>query len=140
MATGRWVGWLLLLLALCTVACGGDGTEPAPGGTADGAATAPATVAVSGRPAAEDQLALIDNSQDPAAYAAVLDRLAEKCRESRTEVADAIVGARRTLAQERGVMVAVLDYLRGVDAILPMGTRDVDCTAAAAELGRTIGR
>ena len=95
---------------------------------------------MSGRPAAEDQLALIDNSQDPAAYAAVLERLAAKCRESRTEVADAIVEARRTLAQERGVTVAVLDYLRGVDTVVPAGSRDADCTAAATELGQTIGR
>jgi hypothetical protein len=137
MRTRRWMGWLLPLLALCAAACGGDGTDPTP---EDGAATAPATVAASGRPAAEEQLALIDGSEDPAAYAAVLERLAGKCRESRVEIADAIVAARRTLAQERGVTVAVLDYLRGVDAVVPAGSRDVDCRAAAAELGRTLGR
>ena len=136
----RWMGWLPLLLTLCAVACGGDAPDPSPEGPAAGAATAPATVAASDRPAAEDQLALIDHRQDPAAYAAMLERLAEKCRESRTEIAEAIVAARRTLAQERGVTVAVLDYLRGVDAVVAAGTRDADCSAVATELGQTIGR
>jgi hypothetical protein len=140
MQTRRWMGWLLLLLALCAVACGGDGTDPPPEDETGGSATAPATVAAGNRPAAEDQLALIDDSRDPAAYTAVLDSLAEKCRESRTEVADAIVAARRTLTQERGVTVALLDYLRGVDRIVPAGTRDADCTGAATALGQTIGR
>ena len=140
MRTRHWMGWLLLLLVLCAVACGGDGADPMPEGTGDEAVTAAATVAASDRPTAEEQLALIDNSQDPAAYTEVLDRLAQKCRESRTELADAIVAARRTLAQERGVTVAVLDYLRGVDAVVSAGSRDADCTAAATELGQTIGR
>ena len=140
MRSRRWVGWLLPLLVLCAAACGGDDTDPSPEGTADGAVTAPATVAAGDRPAAEDQLALIDNSQDPAAYTEVLESLAGKCRESRTEVADAIVEARRTLAQGRRVTVAVLDYLRGVDRVVPAGSRDVDCTAVAIELGQTLGR
>jgi hypothetical protein len=42
--------------------------------------------------------------------------------------------------QERGVTVALLDYLRGVDRIVPAGTGGADCTTAAAELGRAIGR
>jgi hypothetical protein len=50
------------------------------------------------------------------------------------------VAARRTLVQERGVTVALLDYLRGVDSIVPAGTGGADCTTAAAALGRAIGR
>jgi hypothetical protein len=50
------------------------------------------------------------------------------------------VAARRTLVQERGVTVALLDYLRGVDSIVPAGTSGADCTTAAAALGRAIGR
>jgi hypothetical protein len=140
MATGRWLGWLLVVV-VGGAACGGDGAEPVTeGGERAGAATAPATVAAGNRPLVEEQLAILDASRDPAAYAAVLNRLTAKCRESRIDVADAIVAARRTLVQERGVMVALLDYLRGVDSIVPAGTVGADCTAAAAELGRTIGR
>jgi hypothetical protein len=36
--------------------------------------------------------------------------------------------------------VTALDYLRGVDRVVPAGNRDVDCTTIAAELGRALGR
>jgi hypothetical protein len=139
MATGRWLGWLLVVV-VGAAACDGDGAAPTTEGTAAGAVTAPATVATDNRPLVEEQLAILDGSRDPAAYAAVLDRLAAKCRESRTAVAEAIVVARRTLVQERGVTVALLDYLRGVDRVVPASSQAVDCTAIATELGRTIGR
>jgi hypothetical protein len=61
----------------------------------------------------------------------VLTSLTQKCRESRSELAAAIIAARRTLAQARGVSVTVVDYLRGVDRVVPAGSRDVDCTATA---------
>ena len=143
LATGRRVGAVLLLLLLllvsCAAACGGDGTGPAAEGSARGAATIPPT-APSGRLTVEERLALLDASPPPLAYAEVLTILTQKCRESRTELAEAIVTARRTLMQERGVTVAAIDYLRGVDQVVPAGSRDVDCTAIVAELGGALVR
>ena len=93
-----------------------------------------------GRLTVEERLVLTDASPQLLAYAEVLTVLTPKCRESRTELAEAIIDVRRTLVQERGVTIAVLDYLRGVDRVVPAGSRDVDCTAIAAELGRALGR
>jgi hypothetical protein len=103
MVTGRWLGWLLVVVAVGATACGGDGAAPATDGGERAAVTAPATVATDNRPLVEEQLAILDGRRDPAAYAVVLDCLAAKCREARTDVAEAIVAARRTLVQERGV-------------------------------------
>jgi hypothetical protein len=131
---GWRTGMVLLLLVSCAASCGGDGTGPA---AADPAA---ATGAAGSRLAVEERLALLDASPPPLSCAELLTILTQKCRESRSELAEAIIAARRTLAQERGVTVAALDYLRGVDQVVPAGSRDVDCTTVATELGRALGR
>jgi hypothetical protein len=93
-----------------------------------------------GRLTVEEQLVFLDAPQPLLAYVEVLTILTQKCRESRSQLAAAIIAARRTLAQERGVTVTTLDYLRGVDRVVPASSHDVDCTAVAAELGRMLGR
>jgi hypothetical protein len=142
LGTGRRLGALLLPLLLLqvlgTAACGGEGPNAA--GVVRWSATASPLVAASGRLTVEEQLVLLDAPQPPLAYAEVLTILTQKCRESRTELAAAIAAARRALVQERGVTVAALDYLRGVDAVVPAGSREVDCTAVATELGQMLGR
>jgi len=140
-ATGHGVGvlLLLLLLALGTVACGGAGPNAAAEGVVRWSPTT-APIVASGRLTVGEQLVLLDAPHPPHAYDDVLTRLTARCRESRAELAAALVVARHTLAQERGVTVTVLDYLRGVDRVVPAGSQAVDCTAIATELGRTIGR
>ena len=125
----------LLVVGSVGAACGGDGTGSGRG--ADATAT-PRPAA--DRPAVEDQLAIIDGSRAPEPYREVLDSLARKCREPRVEIADAVVTARRMLEQERELTVAVLDYLRGVDAVIPAGRTGVSCRDVALELGQSIGR
>jgi hypothetical protein len=137
--TGRRVAVLLLLLTLGTGACDGEGSNAA-AGVVRWSPTAAPNVVASGRLTVEEQLVLLDAPQPLLAYVEVLTILTQNCRESRSELAAAIIAARRTLVQERGVTVTVLDYLRGVDRVVPAGSRDVDCTAIAAELGRTLGR
>ena len=88
----------------------------------------------------EDQLAILDGARDPAPYAAALDELAGRCREPRAQLADAVVEARRALRNERGVEVAVLDYLRGVARVVPAGRTGVDCAQVARDLARDLGR
>jgi hypothetical protein len=137
--TGRGVGvLLLLLLALATGACSGDGPHVAAGVVRWSATAAPS--GTGGRLTVEEQLLFLDAPQPLLAYIEVLTSLTQKCRESRSELAAAIIAARRTLAQARGVSVTALAYLRGVDRVVPAGSRAVDCTAIAAELGRTLGR
>jgi hypothetical protein len=141
-ATGHGVGvlLLLLLLALGTGACGGAGPNAAAEGVVRWSPTTAPSVAASGRLTVGEQLVLLDAPQPPHAYDDVLTRLTARCRESRAELAAALVVARHTLEQERGVAVTVLDYLGGVDRVVPAGSQAVDCTAIATELGRTIGR
>jgi hypothetical protein len=139
LGTGRGVGVLLLLLALGTVACGGAGPNAAAEGAVRWSATASPSGA-DGRLTVEEQLVFLDAPEPLLAYVEVLTILTQKCRESRSELAAAIVVARRTLAQERGVTVTALDYLRGVDRVVPAGSRDVDCTTIATELGWALGR
>ena len=122
----------LVACALAGGACGGDGDRA--GGPA--ATARPAEE----RPTVADQLAILDGSRDPTPYAAALDALTQRCQESREALADAIVEARRTLERERGVMVSVLDYLRGVEAVVPPDRTGVACAEVARELGRTIGQ
>ena len=132
----RWLcAAMLLVVALGAGACGGDGKDT--GGGADAPAT-PRPAA--DRPAVEDQLAIIDGSRAPELYREVLDRLAQKCREPRPEIANSIVEARQTLERERGVLVSVLDYLNGVDRVIPAGQSGVACRDVATELGESIGR
>jgi hypothetical protein len=139
--TGRRVGVLLLLLvALGTGACGGEGPNAAAEGVMRWSATAAPCVAARGRLTVEEQLVLLDAPQPLLAYVEVLTILTQKCRESRSELAAAIIAARRTLQQGRGVAVTTLDYLRGVDRVVPASSHAVDCTAVAAELGRVLGR
>ena|SRR5215208_1650940 len=135
MGVGR-LGWFVGALAagaLAGAACGGDG------GRAERPATATVRPAAE-RPTVEDQLAILDGARDPAPYAAALDDLARRCRESRERLADAVVEARRALERERGVAVSVLDYLRGLDRVVPADATGADCAGVAQELGRTIGR
>ena len=138
--TGHGVGVLLLLVVLGTVACGGAGPNAAAEGVVRWSPTTAPLVAASGRLTVGEQLVLLDAPHPPHAYDDVLTRLTARCRESRAELAAALVVARHTLAQERGVTVTVLDYLRGVDRVVPAGSQAVDCTAIATELGRAIGR
>jgi hypothetical protein len=137
--TGRGVGvLLLLLLALATGACSSDGPHVA-AGVVHWSATASPSV-TGGRLTVEEQLVFLDAPQPLLAYIEVLTSLTQKCRESRSELAAAIIAARRTLQQGRGVAVTTLDYLRGVDRVVPASSHAVDCTAVAAELGRVLGR
>ena len=125
----------LLLVGSVGAACGGDGTGSERG------ADAPATPRpAADRPAVEDQLAIIDGNRAPEPYREVLDRLAQKCREPRPEIANSIVEARQALERERGVSVSVLDYLNGVDRVIPAGQSSVACRDVATELGQSIGR
>ena len=125
----------LLLVGSVGAACGGDGTGSERG------ADAPATPRpAADRPAVEDQLAIIDGSRAPEPYREVLDRLAQKCREPRPEIANSIVEARQALERERGVAISVLDYLNGVDRVIPAGQSGVACRDVATELGQSIGR
>ena len=123
----------LLAGVLLLAACGGDGEKRTTGG-----AVTPRPA--EDRPTVEEQLAIIDGSRMPETYREVLDGLAQKCREPRTEVADAVVEGRRNLAGERGIHVSVLDYLRGVDSVIPAGRTGEGCRAIITELERTIGR
>ena len=125
----------LLLVGSVGAACGGDG----PG--SERGADAPATPRpAADRPAVEDQLAIIDGNRAPEPYREVLDRLAQKCREPRPEIANSIVEARQALERERGVAISVLDYLNGVDRVIPAGQSGVACRDVATELGQSIGR
>jgi hypothetical protein len=88
----------------------------------------------------EEQLAIIDGNRMPDQYRSVLESLARKCRESPVEIADAVVTERTTLQRVRGISISVLDYLRGLDSVIPDGRTGVDCREIAAELGENIGR
>src|SRR5215211_9504647 len=93
-AIGRGGGVLLLLLTLGATAC--SGATPA-------AAPVPSPGGERSRLTVGEQLVLLDAPQPPHAYDDVLTLLTEKCRESRIELAAALVVARLTLEQERGV-------------------------------------
>lgn len=130
----RWLLTLVLLGGAVASACGGDDSKSS-GSRGPTATPRPA----SERPSMEEQLAIIDGSRSPDEYREVLDRLAQRCREPRTEIADSVVESRQTLDRERGVKVSVIDYLRGVERVIPPGRDRVGCREIAVELGRTIG-
>ena len=118
--------------ALLFAACGDDGDKPTEGA----AATArPAEE----RPTVEEQLAILDGDRMPEPYREVLDSLAQKCREPRAEIADAVVISRRNVDRERGIEVSVLDYLRGLDREIAAGRTGEECRATITNLERTIG-
>lgn len=132
----RWLLTLMVLGGAIALACGGDDSKNT--STGDRGPTATPRPAAD-RPSMEEQLAIIDGSRSPDEYREVLDRLAQRCREPRTEIADSVVEARQTLDRERGVKVSVIDYLRGVERVIPAGQERVGCREIAVELGRTIG-
>ena len=151
--------WLASVLLIVTAAaCGGGDDNRAqqtdtPASTPAGMPSptrslAPATLPPGGtevagtttRPSVEDQLAIIDGNRSPEQYATLLDSLSRKCRESRTEIADIVTQVRLDVRQERGTLIPILDYLRGMDSVIPAGRTGVACGDLAMELGLSIGR
>jgi hypothetical protein len=138
-----WRTLISAFLALALASCGGDGDKneavsgipPAITATAAAAATASES-----RPQVEEQLAIIDGNRMPEQYRDVLEALGRKCSETPVEVADAVVSERTRLQNERMISITVLDYLRGVNSVIPDGRTGVPCRDLAAELGDTIGR
>jgi hypothetical protein len=137
-----WRVAISALLALSLAACGGESEKRDSASVAPVAATSTAASppAPEGRPMVEEQLAIIDGNRMPDQYRSVLESLARKCRESPVEIADAVVTERTTLQRVRGISISVLDYLRGLDSVIPDGRTGVDCREIAAELGENIGR
>ena len=137
-----WRVVIAALLALCLAACGRE-SEKRDSASVASVAPAPSATppqASEGRPMVEEQLAIIDGNRMPDQYRSVLESLTRKCRESPVEVADAVVTERTRLQSVRGISISVLDYLRGLDSVIPDGQTGVGCRDVAAELGASIGR
>lgn len=100
--------------------------------------SARATESRSSQGSLEEQLARLDGNREAQLYATVLTSLIEKCYQSRSQVAAAVIGAQQALARERGILVSVLDYLHGVGRTAASGRGNVDCAAVALELGRAL--
>jgi hypothetical protein len=134
-----WRTLISAFLALALASCGGDGDKNEAVSGIPPAITATPTASES-RPQVEEQLAIIDGNRMPEQYREVLESLGRKCSESPVEVADAVVTERTRLQNERMISITVLDYLRGVNSVIPDGRTGVPCRDLAAELGDTIGR
>jgi hypothetical protein len=141
----RWL--VIALIPVAVAACAGDGDRGAQSRAASTAAPAtrtppPMTTPEGGgaRPLVEEQLAIIDGTRMPEPYRDVLQSLARKCRETPVELADAVVTERARMRAERGIAITVLDFLRGINSVIPEDRTGVACRDVATELGRTIGR
>lgn len=140
----RWLA--VALLATLATACGGNDdkntqADTSPVGAAATRTPPAATPAGSdARPSVEEQLAIIDGTRTPEPYQQVLQSLGRKCRESTVALADAIVTERVRLQAERNISITVLDYLRGINSVIPEDRTGVDCHAVAVDLGQNIGR